>query len=113
MSTFTIDPDNNITALIEVLADVGRSTTFSSEKELAKLVGERPISRLIEAWNSFAGVARIRAAIQRLSPMDAQPARDVAAANSNSKKSATKRRGANVRAQPRTNGATRKPRSSR
>jgi hypothetical protein len=38
MSTFTIDPDNNITALVEVPADADRSTTFSTEKELAKLV---------------------------------------------------------------------------
>jgi hypothetical protein len=57
MSSFTIDPDNNITALVEVPADADRSTTFSTEKELAKLVGEWPISRLIDAWNSFAGVA--------------------------------------------------------
>src|SRR5580658_1578292 len=57
MSAFTIDPDNNITALVEVPADADRSTTFSTEKELAKLVGEWPISRLIDAWNSFAGVA--------------------------------------------------------
>jgi hypothetical protein len=57
MSTFTIDPDDNITALVEVPADADRSTTFSTEKELAKLVGEWPISRLIDAWNSFAGVA--------------------------------------------------------
>jgi hypothetical protein len=30
MSTFTIDPDNNITALVEVPADADRSTTFST-----------------------------------------------------------------------------------
>ncbi len=57
MSTFTIDPDNNITALVEVPADADRSTTFSTEKELAKLIGEWPISGLIDACNSFAGVA--------------------------------------------------------
>ena len=97
MSAFTIDADNNITALVEVPADADRSTMFSNEKELAKSVGEWPISRLIDAWNSFAGdaplqelkrikkftdrksaVARIWAAIQRLSPNVAQPARDVA-----------------------------------
>jgi hypothetical protein len=38
MSTFTIDPDNNITALVEVPAGADRSTTFSTEEELAKLV---------------------------------------------------------------------------
>ena len=109
MSSFTIDPDNNITALVEVPADADRSTTFSTEKELAKLVGEWPISRLIDAWNSFAGVApfqelkpikkftdrksavaRIWAAIQRLSPNVAQPARDVAPAKGKGKKAAAK-----------------------
>ncbi len=109
MSSFTIDPDNNITVLVEVPADADRSTTFSTEKELAKLVGEWPISRLIDAWNSFAGVApfqelkpikkftdrksavaRIWAAIQRLSPNVAQPARDVAPAKGKSKEPAAK-----------------------
>jgi hypothetical protein len=109
MSSFTIDPDNNITALVEVPADADRSTTFSTEKELAKLVGEWPISRLIDAWNSFAGVApfqelkpikkftdrksavaRIWAAIQRLSPNVVPPARDVAPAKGKAKKSPTK-----------------------
>ena len=57
MSTFTIDPDNNIKALVEVPAGADRSNTFSSEEELAKLIADWPISRLIEAWNSFAGAA--------------------------------------------------------
>jgi Protein of unknown function (DUF3489) len=109
MSSFTIDPDNNITALVEVPADADQSTTFSTEKELAKLVGERPISRLIDAWNSFAGVApfqelkrikkftdrksavaRIWAAIQRLSADVAKRARDVAPAKGKGKKSPAK-----------------------
>jgi Protein of unknown function (DUF3489) len=104
MSAFTIDPDNNITALVEVPADADRSTSFSTEKELAKLVGEWPISRLIDAWNSFAGVApfqelkpikkftdrksavaRIWAAVQRLSPNVAPPARDGAPPKSQAK----------------------------
>src|SRR5271155_1901341 len=99
MSIFTIDPDDNITALVEVPADADRSTTFSNEKELAKLVAEWPISRLINAWNSFAGVApfqelkpikkftdrksavtRSWAAMQRLSADVAPPERDVAPA---------------------------------
>jgi hypothetical protein len=107
--SFTIDSDNNITALVEVPADADRSTTFSTEKELAKLVGEWPVSRLIDAWNSFAGVApfqelkpikkftdrksgvaRIWAAIQRLSPSVAPPARDVAPTKSKAKKSLAK-----------------------
>ena len=43
MSTFTIEPDNNITALVELPTDADRSTTFSSEKELkpADTLGER------------------------------------------------------------------------
>jgi hypothetical protein len=36
---------------IEVPADADRSTTFSSEKELAKLIADWPISRRIDAWN--------------------------------------------------------------
>jgi Protein of unknown function (DUF3489) len=109
MSTFSIDPDNNITALIEVPADADRSNTFSTEREFAKLVAEWPVSRLIDAWNSFAGVApfqdlkpirkftdrkvaiaRIWAAIQRLSADGAQPAHDVTPEPARSKKSATK-----------------------
>jgi hypothetical protein len=57
MATFTIDPDNNITVLAQVPAGTDRSTTFSTERELAKLIADWPISRLIDAWNSFAGVA--------------------------------------------------------
>jgi hypothetical protein len=38
-------------------ADADPATTFSNERELAKLVSEWPISRLIDAWDSFAGVA--------------------------------------------------------
>ena len=33
------------------------SQSFSKEKELAKLTAEWPASRLVETWNSFAGVA--------------------------------------------------------
>lgn len=106
MSTFTIDPDNNITALIELPADADRSNAFSSEKELARLIAGWPISRLIDAWNSFAGappfqelkpikkftsrkvaVARIWAAVQRLSANGAQPAYDVAPAAKAAKRS--------------------------
>ena len=109
MSTFTIDSDNNITALVELPADADRSTTFSSEKELAKLIADWPISRLIDAWNSFAGappfqelkpikkftsrkiaVARIWAAVQRLAATAAQPAREVVPAAKPAKKSPDK-----------------------
>lgn len=109
MSTFTLDPDNNITALVELPADADRSTTFSSEKELAKLIADWPIARLIDAWNSFAGappfqelkpfkkftsrktaVARIWAAVQRLAANAAQQARDVPSAAKLAKNSPAK-----------------------
>jgi hypothetical protein len=97
MPTFTIDPDNNITALGEVSADTGPDHAFSSEKELAKLTADWPVSRLIQIWNSFAGVApfndlrpvkkftsrkvavaRLWSAAERLAAGAAQPARKVA-----------------------------------
>ena len=57
MTTFTIDSDNNITALAERPAGVDPAQTFSTRQQLAKLTAEWPASRLVEAWNSFAGVA--------------------------------------------------------
>jgi hypothetical protein len=38
-------------------ADGENRQSFASEKELAKLAGEWPDSRLVDAWNNFAGVA--------------------------------------------------------
>jgi hypothetical protein len=109
MSTFTIDSDNNITALAGPPAGADESQSFSTPKELAKLTAEWPTSRLIEAWNSFAGVApfddlkpvkkftsrkaavtRIWQAVQRLSPDSAPHAVDVAPAKAKSKKSPAK-----------------------
>jgi hypothetical protein len=57
MSTFTIDSENNIAAHAEVPASSDHQQCFASEKELAKLAAEWPGSRLVEVWNSFAGVA--------------------------------------------------------
>jgi hypothetical protein len=115
MATFTIDPDNNITLLAQVPAGTDRSTTFSTEKELAKLIADWPISRLIDAWNSFAGVApfkdlkpikkftnrktavaRIWNAVTRLSPLVGPVAADVAPAKVIAKKSPTTSRRAAV-----------------
>jgi hypothetical protein len=81
--------------------------SFSTPKELAKLTAEWPISRLVETWNSFAGVApfddlkpvkkftdrkaavaRIWKAIERLSPDGAPQSRPVATERARSKKSA-------------------------
>ena len=107
--TFTIDTDNNIAAHAEVPAASENIQSFASEKELAKLAAEWPGSRLVEVWNSFAGVApftelkpvkkftnrkaavaRIWAAVQRLLQKVAQPASDVALTESKAKKSPAK-----------------------
>ena len=57
MSAFTIDSENNIAAHAEVPAGSENLQSFATERELAKLAGEWPGSRLVEVWNSFAGVA--------------------------------------------------------
>ena len=107
MATFTIDSDNNITAHASLPA--GETQSFSNAKELAKLTAEWPASRLVDTWNSFAGVApfdelkpvkkftdrkaavaRIWAAVARLSPDAAQPAEPVAPAKGKAKKPSAK-----------------------
>jgi hypothetical protein len=109
MSTFTIDAENNITAHADLPAGADQSQSFSTAKELAKLAAEWPMSRLVDTWNSFAGVApfddlkpvkkftnrklavaRIWQAIARMSQDGAQPAPDVAPTKGKSKKSPTK-----------------------
>ena len=109
MATFTIDTENNIAAHAAVPTGTENLQSFASEKELAKLAAEWPGSRLVEIWNSFAGVApftelkpvkkftdrkaavaRIWAAVQRLSPDGAQPAADVAPAKEKAKKAPAK-----------------------
>jgi hypothetical protein len=55
--TFTIDTDNNITALETAPAEQDGLVAFATEKEFTKATAEWPISRLVETWNSFAGVA--------------------------------------------------------
>ena len=56
-ATFTIDTENNIAAHAEVPDASDNVQLFASEKELAKLAAEWPGTRLVEVWNSFAGVA--------------------------------------------------------
>jgi hypothetical protein len=109
MATFTIDSENNIVAHSGVPAGADESQSFSTAKELAKLTAGWPASRLVETWNSFAGVApfdelkpvkkftdrkaavaRILQAVQRLSPDVAPQSAPVATERSRSKKSATK-----------------------
>src|SRR5690242_19586261 len=57
MATFTIESENNMTAHSGLPAGADESQSFSNEKELAKLTAEWPVSRLLDTWNSFAGVA--------------------------------------------------------
>jgi hypothetical protein len=58
MKTFTIDENNNITVFGGKEEAAGTSgLVFSSQKELAKLTAEWPVSRFLEIWNGFAGVA--------------------------------------------------------
>src|ERR1700722_19068438 len=110
MSIFTIDSENNITPHVGL--PVGAGELFYSAKELAKVTAEWPASRLIDTWNSFAGVApfdelkpvkkftsrkaavaRIWQAVSRLSPDAAQTAEPVAPAKGKAKKSPTKAAG--------------------
>lgn len=59
MRTFTITDDNNISvyATREEAKKQEGCQTFANQKELEALAAEWPLSRCIEAWNSFAGVA--------------------------------------------------------
>lgn len=109
MATFTIDSDNNITAHTGLPAGADESQSFSTAKELAKLTAAWPASRLVETWNSFAGVApfdelkpvsrftnrkaavaRIWKAVERLAANVAEPAAHVAPAKAKSKKASAK-----------------------
>jgi hypothetical protein len=109
MRTFTIDPDNNITVLVEVPVGTDESQSFTNQKELAKLTVDWPMSRLVDTWNSFAGVApftemkpvkkftdrkaavaRIWNAVERMLADGAQPAQTVAPGRGKAKKSPPK-----------------------
>jgi hypothetical protein len=119
--TFTIDSDNNITALAGLPAGAEESALFSNAKELAKLTADWPMSRLVSAWNSFAGltpfddlkpvkkftsrqtaVTRLWQAVARLSPDVAPPATPVAAERAKSNMSPTQA----ARRAPASKGAT-------
>ena len=59
MTTFTIDSDNNITALTaeEVAAGFPNGATpFTSDKELLRLTADWPAERLVTIWNGIPGV---------------------------------------------------------
>src|SRR5580692_465137 len=61
MSTFTIDSANNIAVFASqdeaTAAKINSAEYFGSARELNKLAGSWPANRLVEIWNSFAGVA--------------------------------------------------------
>jgi hypothetical protein len=109
--TFTIDTDNNIAAHAGHPASAENLQSFASQQELAKLAATWPAARLVETWNSFAGVApfndlrpvkkftsrkvavaRIWAAVQRLSAGDAPPARQEPSAQARARTSSFKAR---------------------
>jgi hypothetical protein len=56
MTTFAISTDNNITAFAAAEQVPEGHQGFATEKELAKVSAEWPISRFADVWNGFAGV---------------------------------------------------------
>ncbi|MBS1877850.1 MAG: DUF3489 domain-containing protein [Acidobacteria bacterium] len=108
MTTFAINTDNNITAFAAAEQIPESQERFASEKELAKLAANWPADRLLQTWNSFAGVApfddlkpvkkftdrktavaRIWKAVQRLNVPAASQGADVAPKGKRSRKAAT------------------------
>ena len=59
MTTFTIDPDNNITVFAHPQdAEAAASgQSFASQDALDTLTESWPMDRFVTVWNSFAGVA--------------------------------------------------------
>jgi len=109
MRLFAIDNDDTITAFPAAEQMPEGQEHFATEKELAKLAANWPADRLVQVWNSFAGVAgfggdlkpvkkftdrksavaRIWKAIQKLDAPDAPQAADVAPKGKRSRKAAT------------------------
>jgi len=56
MTTFTIDAENNITALTGNEAAASGSEAFASEKDLLRIAAQWPAERLVEVWNGIPGV---------------------------------------------------------
>ena len=56
MTTYTIDADNAITAHVGAPKTTEGVSTFASEKDLAAVSKNWPVTRLVEVWNGFAGV---------------------------------------------------------
>jgi hypothetical protein len=65
MATFTIDSENNIAAHAGTPASAHNQQAFATEKELDKLAATWGGQRLIEVWNSFAGVRDVCGRMQR------------------------------------------------
>jgi len=59
MRLFAIDADNTLTAFPAAEQIPEGQEQFASEKDLAKLAADWPTDRLVQIWNSFAGVAGI------------------------------------------------------
>jgi hypothetical protein len=59
MTTFTIDPDNNITAFAhrQEAEAAANGQSFASQDALDTLTASWPMDRFVTIWNSFAGVA--------------------------------------------------------
>jgi hypothetical protein len=57
---FTIDSENNITAIESNAAIPDNAQQFSSEKELSKLAADWPAERLVDIWNSLSGVKPVK-----------------------------------------------------
>jgi hypothetical protein len=61
MTTFTIDREDNITAHGATVAGMPEGTEqFTTEAELGKLAAGWEGARLVEIWNSMAGVKPVR-----------------------------------------------------
>jgi hypothetical protein len=66
MRLFAIDKDETITAFPAAEQIPEGQEQFASEKELAKLAANWPADRLVNVWNSFAGVAGFGADLKPL-----------------------------------------------
>jgi hypothetical protein len=103
MKLFIIDADNNITAVTEkeAAAAANGAEAFGSEKDLQRIAAQWPADRLVEVWNSIAGVkavtrftsraagvARVWKAIQGLATAasETEPAAEAAPARARRKK---------------------------
>jgi hypothetical protein len=57
MKLFSIDADNTITTFAAAEQIPEGQERFTTEKELAAAAANWPVDRLVQVWNSFAGVA--------------------------------------------------------